>query len=107
MADDYVCPICLNVMIEPVTLPCFHGLCKACLENTLNEAAMQCPICRYRLSIWVRRTRKKGCLINQEKWKKIKELFSNYVNQKMAGNTSVELTEEEQKIIHPTPMKGM
>ncbi|KRX00943.1 hypothetical protein PPERSA_09549 [Pseudocohnilembus persalinus] len=52
-ADDYMCPICLNIMVEPIKLvQCTHYLCRRCLrgldENNVNN---KCPMCRQKIEI--------------------------------------------------------
>jgi hypothetical protein len=45
------CSICLDVMIDPVTLACGHNFCKSCLQALIlhsSEEAFNCPIDRYR-----------------------------------------------------------
>lgn len=44
--DDVTCPICLYIIIKPVTLPCNHHLCLVCFERNVKEANFCCPICR-------------------------------------------------------------
>lgn len=47
-SDDYNCPICLNLLYQPVKLPCEHLFCLSCIsvfkENLLENA--KCPLCR-------------------------------------------------------------
>ena len=41
------CPICLELIVEPVTLPCGHNLCKYCEENIpYDNAKKLCCVCR-------------------------------------------------------------
>ena len=44
--DDYLCPICLSLLVDPVTLPCQHTLCRHCLVACFDLAAKRCPQCR-------------------------------------------------------------
>lgn len=30
---DYTCPICLQIMAEPVMFPCKHHICYECTKN--------------------------------------------------------------------------
>lgn len=47
LQDFYSCPICLSILVEPVTTKCGHNFCFSCLEqleeNTTNK---KCPLCR-------------------------------------------------------------
>ncbi|KAB0342855.1 hypothetical protein FD754_019781 [Muntiacus muntjak] len=43
------CHICVEILIEPVTLPCNHTLCKACFKSTVEKANLCCPFCRHRI----------------------------------------------------------
>ena len=41
------CPVCLELIVEPVTLPCGHNLCKFCEENIEYENnEKKCSVCR-------------------------------------------------------------
>jgi len=40
------CPICLNLMCQPVTTPCGHSFCRTCLVSSLRKNKKQCPSCR-------------------------------------------------------------
>jgi hypothetical protein len=51
--DDYCCVVCMEVLLDPVTLPCGHSLDKACLEQVIATAPLVrgrrapcCPTCR-------------------------------------------------------------
>ena len=37
------CPICLDILSFPVTLPCHHSFCRACLRSCVSST---CPICK-------------------------------------------------------------
>ena len=48
-AIDLNCSICLNSLAEPVTGPCGHNFCRACLAKWLRStpgAGGPCPVCR-------------------------------------------------------------
>ena len=47
------CPICMERLTSPRSLPCFHNFCKVCLEkyveglrNGNNIETFPCPTCR-------------------------------------------------------------
>ncbi|KAK5118055.1 hypothetical protein LTR62_004101 [Meristemomyces frigidus] len=44
------CQVCYNLMLDPVTTPCGHTLCRKCLARTLDHSS-QCPVCRRGLAI--------------------------------------------------------
>lgn len=45
---DVTCPVCLSIMIKPVSLPCNHALCMPCFESSVSESNLACPLCRRR-----------------------------------------------------------
>nr|XP_046262201.1 LON peptidase N-terminal domain and RING finger protein 3-like isoform X2 [Scatophagus argus] len=44
--EDLSCRICLSFLFEPVTLPCGHCFCKACLERERKERSVMCKECK-------------------------------------------------------------
>jgi hypothetical protein len=74
--DEWTCFICLQVLTEPVTLPCGHEFCLDCLRDAIEKTSCFCPLCRHRLTCFIR-TRRQGAggewraLINQERWTEI------------------------------------
>ena len=46
---DSDCPICLNIMVEPVQLKCVHRFCLHCIKDVFAQTELldeKCPICR-------------------------------------------------------------
>ncbi|CAH8444097.1 unnamed protein product [Schistosoma rodhaini] len=91
---DLTCSICLNVLFRPVHLPCNHQFCKDCIVQALNFTAYQCPICRYRLSNWLRRVKDMDSAVSESKENEIRSLFPNYYDAKESG-MSPSLSESE------------
>ncbi|XP_056272699.1 E3 ubiquitin-protein ligase TRIM21-like [Pseudoliparis swirei] len=49
--DQFLCSICLDVFTDPVTIPCGHNFCKACITQHWNvNVPDQCPNCNQRFS---------------------------------------------------------
>lgn len=47
--QQYNCSICLELMADPVTIPCGHSYCMACITSYWNsdqQRRPQCPQCR-------------------------------------------------------------
>lgn len=45
--DQFLCPICLDVFNDPVSTPCGHNFCLACIAVYWDSVAVcQCPICK-------------------------------------------------------------
>uniref|UniRef100_UPI0037E80FEF E3 ubiquitin-protein ligase TRIM39-like isoform X2 n=1 Tax=Semicossyphus pulcher TaxID=241346 RepID=UPI0037E80FEF len=45
--DQFLCSICLDVFTDPVTIPCGHNFCKACITEHWNiNVLCQCPLCK-------------------------------------------------------------
>lgn len=49
------CPVCSELIEEPVTLPCHHELCLVCFRGSVDAGNLHCPLCRQRISNWARR----------------------------------------------------
>ncbi|XP_028372907.1 tripartite motif-containing protein 5-like [Phyllostomus discolor] len=54
MKEEVTCPICLELLTEPLSLDCGHTFCQACItaNNTESmvseEGGSSCPVCRIR-----------------------------------------------------------
>lgn len=44
-SDDLDCTICLKLLYNPITTPCGHSFCRACLLQTMDYGN-KCPVCR-------------------------------------------------------------
>lgn len=48
--DPFSCPICLDSLEDPVTIPCGHNYCMVCIEDYWKEdkrsASYSCPECK-------------------------------------------------------------
>ncbi|XP_078658163.1 E3 ubiquitin-protein ligase TRIM71-like [Branchiostoma floridae x Branchiostoma belcheri] len=59
IADDFddeflTCALCLDLYEDPKLLPCFHTLCKKCVEGVANNSGgrgFQCPLCRANIKL--------------------------------------------------------
>ncbi|CAL8397307.1 unnamed protein product [Boreogadus saida] len=44
--EDFSCPICLDVFNSPVTTPCGHNFCRACITVFWDDIVQyKCPVC--------------------------------------------------------------
>ncbi|TRY75306.1 hypothetical protein TCAL_01650 [Tigriopus californicus] len=82
--SDVLCHICLSILIEPVTMPCQHRMCKVCFHRNLEVNSLLCPMCKKRIGTWARR-RKDHELVDQELWRQIQDQFPQRVETKLAG----------------------
>uniref|UniRef100_A0A2H6N5I4 RING-type E3 ubiquitin transferase n=1 Tax=Micrurus carvalhoi TaxID=3147026 RepID=A0A2H6N5I4_9SAUR len=83
--SDCHCNICMDIFVEPVTLPCHHTLCNACFQLTVEKASLCCPFCRRRVSSWARYNTRNNTLINLELWEKIKKHFPEECQRRING----------------------
>ncbi|XP_036907460.1 tripartite motif-containing protein 5-like [Sturnira hondurensis] len=53
MKEEVTCPICLELLTEPLSLDCGHTFCQACITANIKESIVSggessCPVCRIR-----------------------------------------------------------
>jgi hypothetical protein len=46
LRDELSCPICWDLLVQPVAPECGHAFCAKCLENWLGPDNSSCPQCR-------------------------------------------------------------
>lgn len=83
--EDCLCPVCLEIFIEPVTLPCTHTFCKSCFLESVDKATLCCPMCRKRVSTWARLNNKKNTLVDQNLWDRIQTFFPLQCQRRLSG----------------------
>uniref|UniRef100_A0A8C0QKB3 RING-type E3 ubiquitin transferase n=1 Tax=Chelonoidis abingdonii TaxID=106734 RepID=A0A8C0QKB3_CHEAB len=82
---DCLCQICMDIFVEPVTLPCNHTLCNSCFQLTVEKASLYCPFCRRWVSSWARYNARKNTLINWELWERIQKNYPEECQRRVNG----------------------
>ena len=83
--SDVVCPVCLQIFLQPVKMPCHHVLCLSCFQKNVKEATLGCPLCRTRISSWARSAVKSKTLVDKQLWDFITRTFPQQVEAAQAG----------------------
>lgn len=94
---DCTCPICLEILIEPVVLPCKHELCLPCFNEMTDMTNYLCPMCRMRISTWARAATNNKTLVNTDRWNQIKRAFPKEIKDRKEGKTAERLAKEIEK----------
>nr|XP_040031830.1 E3 ubiquitin-protein ligase rnf168 isoform X1 [Gasterosteus aculeatus aculeatus]XP_040031839.1 E3 ubiquitin-protein ligase rnf168 isoform X1 [Gasterosteus aculeatus aculeatus]XP_040031848.1 E3 ubiquitin-protein ligase rnf168 isoform X1 [Gasterosteus aculeatus aculeatus] len=88
--EDCRCPVCLEIFLEPVTLPCTHTFCKVCFLESVDKATLCCPLCRRRVSTWARLNSRKNSLVDQTLWDQIQTCFPLQCQRRLTGQEEEE-----------------
>ncbi|XP_016050142.2 E3 ubiquitin-protein ligase RNF168 [Erinaceus europaeus] len=99
--SEWRCQICVDVFVEPVTLPCGHSLCGPCFRATVEKASLCCPFCRRRLSSWARRQARSNSLVDARLWGLVQQLYPREVARRAAGHEADAEEEEAADDCHP------
>ncbi|XP_071952260.1 E3 ubiquitin-protein ligase UHRF1-like [Antedon mediterranea] len=72
--EVFMCICCQELVYQPITTPCKHNVCKACLQRSFRAQVYNCPSCRHDLG--------KGYSMAQSKVLAtiLRELFPGYEN---------------------------
>ena len=50
--DELKCGICLELFLDPRSLPCLHTFCRECIQRTMDDnRSLKCPFCRAKLEL--------------------------------------------------------
>ena len=91
--NDCTCPICLEILLEPVQMPCHHEVCLPCFKAMTEQTNFHCPMCRMRISTWSRAASNANTLVNQQRWQQIQRAFPREIRDRVEGKTAAKLAE--------------
>ncbi|XP_021490980.2 E3 ubiquitin-protein ligase RNF168 [Meriones unguiculatus] len=92
------CGICMEILLEPVTLPCNHTLCNPCFQSTVEKASLYCPFCRRRVSSWTRYHARRNSLVNTDLWEIIQKHYAKECKLRISGQESKEIVDDYQPV---------
>ncbi|XP_038607860.1 E3 ubiquitin-protein ligase RNF168 isoform X2 [Tachyglossus aculeatus] len=102
------CQICTEILIEPVTLPCNHTLCKSCFQLTVEKANLYCPFCRRRVSTWARYHARSNTLIDVDLWERIQKNHPEECRRRASGQETqqdVDSHQPERRLSKPGELR--
>ncbi|KAF7700124.1 E3 ubiquitin-protein ligase RNF169 [Silurus meridionalis] len=93
--EEARCPVCLEILLEPVTMPCRHSVCLHCFKRTVECSGLCCPLCRLRVSSWARnkQSREKS-LVNTELWELVRQTYPEKCGQRLEQRARVMASED-------------
>ncbi|XP_035018338.1 E3 ubiquitin-protein ligase TRIM39-like [Hippoglossus stenolepis] len=78
--DQFMCSICLDFFTEPVSIPCGHNFCKACIStHWKGKEQCQCPLCNEKFSKGLKLCVNTG----------FREVVENFRKQSVSANNDV------------------
>lgn len=95
--EEAVCPVCLEIFLEPVTMPCRHSVCLPCFKRTVELSSLCCPLCRLRVSSWARRHTRDRTLVNTELWDLVRQSHPDRCKRRMESK-DVQAVEDGKEI---------
>ncbi|KAG7483844.1 hypothetical protein MATL_G00042600 [Megalops atlanticus] len=81
--EEARCPVCFEILLEPVTMPCMHSVCLPCFKRTVELTSLCCPLCRLRVSSWARRHSREKSLVNTELWDRVRQSYPERCKRRM------------------------
>ncbi|KAG7321815.1 hypothetical protein KOW79_014673 [Hemibagrus wyckioides] len=93
--EEARCPVCLEILLEPVTMPCRHSVCLHCFKRTVECSGLCCPSCRLRVSSWARnkQSREKS-LVNTELWDMVRQSYPERCGRRLEQRDRVMASED-------------
>lgn len=96
MEANILCSLCYEIFVYPVTLPCKHRFCKLCLDKHFDNNGFTCPLCRSRVSNWLRKLKLTDAnLVDASFWKLIKTTYPAEIETRLSGSTDVQILPNE------------
>ncbi|KAG8329788.1 hypothetical protein J6590_078927 [Homalodisca vitripennis] len=90
---DFYCTLCFDVFFYPVTLPCKHRFCKDCFDNHVKCNSFTCPLCRARLSNWIRKLNQTNAnIVDSKFWETVQKIYPKEVEKRRNGDVDGELS---------------
>ncbi|XP_025193294.1 E3 ubiquitin-protein ligase rnf168-like [Melanaphis sacchari] len=82
--EEVFCIACRCIYLKPVTMPCGHTLCLECFKSMVNLTAYQCPMCRRRISNWLRKFKHDwDAMLNVNLWEAIQQQYPVEVQKRL------------------------
>eukprot|EP00929_Paragymnodinium_shiwhaense_P057822 TRINITY_DN28963_c0_g1_i2.p1 TRINITY_DN28963_c0_g1~~TRINITY_DN28963_c0_g1_i2.p1 ORF type:complete len:444 (+),score=66.40 TRINITY_DN28963_c0_g1_i2:71-1402(+) len=100
ISSELECAVCLDMLCEPIRLPCGHAFCRSCIASALMRARRACPLCRAQLPS---QFAARSAALDRSLEKQLKYMFPDSYRAKLEQTRELQM---QQALKRPNPAKS-